>query len=96
MIFGSREAKATRRDQKAAARRHSLLMRTVTSMARDKHFTLLRNPAYLTPDQVAAQVFGIHAIRLTETEATDYLRAALTLQGHTTAHLPAALANTTA
>ncbi|MFE3996541.1 hypothetical protein ACFXPW_33385 [Streptomyces goshikiensis] len=69
-------------------RRHRLLMATATAMVREAEVRILADPASIRPDQVVSQVFGRHAMRLTEGEATDYLRAALTLRGHDTAHLP--------
>ncbi|MEU9057108.1 hypothetical protein AB0D37_43220 [Streptomyces sp. NPDC048384] len=74
----------------SANRRHSRLMNVATALVREAEGILASAPVEtVTADRVRVLAFGRHQLRISETEAAEYLAAALVSRGHSTDHLPA-------
>lgn len=69
--------------------RHYRLMTAAVHLVRETELRISAEPEHVTYEQVAALAFGRHQIRVEESEAADYLAAALVSRGHGIDHLPA-------
>ncbi|MGR3939421.1 hypothetical protein [Streptomyces sp. BRA346] len=59
-----------------------------TSLVKKAEWTPATAPVeQITPDQVATLAFGRYQVRITPTEAAEYLAAALVARGHSITHL---------
>ncbi|WP_369361235.1 hypothetical protein [Streptomyces sp. cg2] len=76
------------RDTRNEKQRHRRLLNAALDQVRQAEMDLRREPKQVTANDVATLAFGRYSLRPTESEASDYLAAALIMRGHSIAHLP--------
>jgi len=72
-----------------ARRRHRRLLAAAQHLVRQEEVRINGDPTQVTATQIAVLAFARHGLRVEESEAADYLAAALVTYGHGIGHLPA-------
>ncbi|KKD10998.1 hypothetical protein ACQ9AR_33410 [Streptomyces lividans] len=72
-----------------ARRRHARLMKVATSLVREATVISSEHAGRVTTAQIACLAFARYEMRIDDTEAADYLAAALVARGYSTDHRPA-------
>ncbi|GHB11972.1 hypothetical protein GCM10010330_77550 [Streptomyces tendae] len=72
-----------------ARKRHARLMKVATDLVRDASVISSEDAGRVTTAQVACLAFARYEMRIDDTEAADYLAAALVSRGYSSDHRPA-------